>query len=48
MGEQLNGNVLRKLTGIAELEEVWGLKEGEVFDIMFRSDLRDYYEPEYS
>ena len=48
MGEQLNGRVLQTLKDVGELEELWGMKEGEVFDVMFRSDLQDHYAPDYS
>jgi len=36
------------LKDVGELEELWGMKEGEVFDVMFRSDLQDHYAPDYS
>ena len=48
MAHELRGQTFRMVKDVGELEEIWGLKEGEIFDVMFRSDLRDHYEPEYS
>lgn len=48
MAEELKGQTFRMVKDVGELEEIWGLKEAEIFDVMFRSDMRDHYEPEYS
>jgi lipoyl(octanoyl) transferase 2 len=47
MGEKLKGKTLQTLKDVGELETLWGLKEGEILDVMFRSDMRDHYAPEY-
>lgn len=40
LGEELEGDVLR-LEGIAELAEIWGLKAGEVWDVIMQNELSE-------
>jgi lipoate-protein ligase B len=40
LGEELEGDVIR-LQGIAELEEIWGMKRGEILNAMMRNELNE-------
>ena len=39
-GEEIEGDVYT-LTDLGELEEIWGLKNGEILDVMIRSEGND-------
>lgn len=39
-GEELESDIIR-LQGIAELEEIWGLKGGDILDVMIQSELSE-------
>jgi hypothetical protein len=39
-GEELEGDIIR-LQGIAELEEIWGLKRRDILDVMIQSELNE-------
>jgi len=39
-GEEVEGDVYT-LNDLGELEEIWGLKKGEILDVMIRSESND-------
>ena len=39
MAEELDRDVIYKLQDIGELEEIWGLKNGEILDVMMQNEL---------
>jgi lipoyl(octanoyl) transferase 2 len=44
--EELEREV-RTLKDVSELEDSWGLENGEILDIMFRGDMQAHYDPDY-
>ena len=40
LGEELGGDIIQ-LQGIGELEDIWGLKRGDVLNVMIQSELSE-------